>query len=384
MKPIALSSIRKQNLRKVLDLLTLAPAMTRQELAEASGLSQMTVTNLVEILKKQSVLHQTVVPRDENSRHPQGRRARALSLSGDQKAWLIVDISSRQFSMTLIGFDVEILMEIHDNQQGEYLQRLESFLCEDGIRVLNALSGRELLGVAIITPGPYEISSDTVNNQRLPQLNLVRIKELFHRCLGHYEYYVDEDVKFAVRSFFDPIGLNQCEVLYCLYIGEGVGGAAVHRDNMLRGLNATAGDAGRLIDRQGDIYESRLNTEAFLHLLDVPVSLPPEELQETLQRIAAEQPLRYASVLEHMASIAAEMLHGVLWILDPTHIIIDCVYAQPDSNSFVQMVEKHLTKLYQDETRILPRLYPCSSGVSSVLRGAVRVLQKAWLDRILM
>ncbi|MGI6700039.1 MAG: ROK family protein [Christensenellales bacterium] len=384
MKPIVLSSIRKQNLRKVLDLLTLAPAMTRQELAEASGLSQMTVTNLVELLKKQGVLHQTVVPRDENSRHPQGRRARAISLCGDQKTWLIVDISSRQFSMTLIGFDVEILMEIHDNQQGEYLQRLESFLREGGVRMLNALSDRKLLGVAIITPGPYEISSDTVNNQRLPQLNQVRIKELFRRCLGHYEYYVDEDVKFAVRSFSDPVVLNQCEVLYYLYIGEGVGGAAVHRGNMLRGLNATAGDAGRLIDRQGNIYENRLNTEAFLHLLDIPVSLPPEELQETLRRVATQQPLQYASALELMASVTAEMLHSVLWILDPTHIVIDCVYAQPDGKSFVQMVKKHLAKLFQGEPRILPHLFPCPPGVSSVLRGAVRVLQSAWLDRILM
>lgn len=235
-----------------------------------------------------------------------------------------------------------------------------------------------------IAPGPYEISSDTVNNQRLPQLNQVRIKELFRRCLGHYEYYVDEDVKFAVRSFSDPVVLNQCEVLYYLYIGEGVGGAAVHRGNMLRGLNATAGDAGRLIDRQGNIYENRLNTEAFLHLLDIPVSLPPEELHKTLRRIAKEQPLQYASALELMASVTAEMLHSVLWILDPTHIVIDCVYAQPDGKSFVQMVKKYLAKLFQGEPRILPHLFPCPPGVSSVLRGAVRVLQSAWLDRILM
>ena len=384
MKPIVLSSIRKQNLCKMLDLLTLAPAMTRQELAEAAGLSQMTVTNLVELLKKQGVLRLTTVPRDENSRYAQGRKAQAISLCGDRKAWLIADISNRQFSMTLAGFDVEILMELHDHRQGDDLRRLESFLCEGGIRVQKALSDRELLGVAIITPGPYEISSDTVNHQRLPQLDGVRIKELFRRCLGHYEYYVDEDVKFAVRSFTDLTALNQHKVLYYLYIGEGVGGAAVHDGYMLRGLNSSAGDAGRLIDRHGSIYESRLNTEAFLQLLDIPKSLSRKELRETLQRIARDQPLRYASALDTMASVTAEMLHSVLWMLDPTHIIIDCIYAQPDGSSFAQMVEKHLTRLFQGEPRILPSLLPCSSTVSSALRGAVRVLQKAWLDRILM
>jgi len=84
-----------------------------------------------------------------------------------------------------------------------------------------------------------------------------------------------------------------------------------------------------------------------------------------------------------MAAIAADMLHGVLWMLDPTHIIIDCVYARPRGDAFVQAVEKHLRTRYAGENRTLPQLFPGASGMSSVLRGAVRVLQKAWLDRIL-
>ncbi|MBE5810606.1 MAG: ROK family transcriptional regulator [Clostridiales bacterium] len=384
MKSLALSSIRKQNLSKVLDLLTFSPALTRQDLADATALSQMTVTNLVELLKKQGVLRLTPMQRDEGSRHPQGRKADAISLSGEEKAWLIVNISSRQFSMWLLGFDLAPLLELHDDQQGEYLPRLESFLQESRPKVLSALQSRELLGVAIVTPGPYEISSDTVNNQRLPQLNGVRVKELFRRCLGPYEYYVDEDVKFAVRAFSDLIVLNQCEVLYYLYIGEGVGGAAVHGGNMLRGLNATAGDAGHLTGRACSTFESRLSTEAFLRQLDVPLPVSAEKLPALLEQLAREHPQRYTAALDAMAAVTAEMLHGVLWLLDPTHIIVDCVYARPVGDAFVQAVEGHLSRLFQGETRLLPQLIPCEPGVSSVLRGAVSVLQRAWLERLLM
>ena len=376
MKQIALSSIRRQNLVKVLDLLTLAPAMTRQELAEAAGLSQMTVTNLVDLLKEQGVLHFRPIHRECTA---QGRKADAISLTGCKKAWLLVNISNRQFIMTLLGFDLQPLLTLQDDRRGEYIPRLESFLQESAPQVLHALEGRELLGVAIVTPGPYEISSDTVYNQRLPQLNGVKIKELFRRCLGDYEYYVDEDVKFAVRAFSDLIVLNHCEVLYYLYIGEGVGGAAVHGGNMLRGLNATAGDAGHLIDRRGATYESRLSTEAFAQCLGLCESPAPE----TLRQLAQEDPSRYDAALDDMAVITAEMLHGVLWMLDPTHIIIDCVYARPRGDAFIQAVDKHLRAQYASENRILPQLFPGASGVSSVLRGAVRVLQRAWLDRIL-
>ena len=379
MKQIALSSIRKQNLGKMLDLLTLSPAMTRQELADAASLSQMTVTNLVDLLKEQGVLQLRTLQRECSARPPQGRKAEAISLSGEHKAWLLVDISGLQFSMTLVGFDVRILLELHDSQRGEYLPRLEAFLREGMPQVLDALGPRELLGIAIVAPGPYDISSDTINNQRLPQLNGVKIKEFFRHCMGNYDYYVDEDVKFAVRAFSDLIVLNHCEVLYYLYIGEGVGGAAVHGGNMLRGLNATAGDAGHLIGRDGTTYESRLSIEAFASLLELS-DLPAVE---TLHQQAQQRPECYDAALDHMAAIAAEMLHGVLWMLDPTHIVIDCVYAQPRGDVFLQALSCHLQAQFSGDNRILPQLFHGASDISSVLRGAVRVLQRAWLERIL-
>lgn len=384
MKPLDLTSIRKQNLVKILDLMTLSPARTRQELAEAAGLSQMTVTNLVDLLKEQGVLQMKPIQRGEKERPAQGRKADAISLSGENKAWLLVDISNLQFSMTLVGFDVGLLQEIHDDQHDEYLPGLEQFLQHSRQQVLDALGGRELLCVAIVTPGPYDLISDTVNNQRLPQLNNVKIKALFRRCFGDYEYYVDEDVKFAVRSFSDLIVSNQCEVLYYLYIGEGVGGAAVHGGNMLRGLNATAGDAGHLMSKGDVTFESLLSTEAFIKLLGLEESISPENRQDNLCRMAAEEPRRYDAALDEMAAVTAEMLHAVLWMLDPTHIIIDCVYAQPRGDVFAQAVARKMRQLFDDENRILPQILPAAPGVSSVRRGAVHVLQRAWLDRILM
>lgn len=384
MKLIDLTAIRKQNLLKVLELMTLAPARTRQELAEAAGLSQMTVTNLVDLLKEQGVLQMKPIQRGRTARPAQGRKADAISLSGENKAWLLVDISNQQFSMTLLGFDVGLLQELRADQRGEYLPRLEQFLRDSRQQVSDALGGRELLGVAIVTPGPYDLSSDTVNNQRLPQLNGVKIKALFHRCFGEYEYYVDEDVKFAVRSFSDLIVSNQCEVLYYLYIGEGVGGAAVHGGNMLRGLNATAGDAGHLLSGEDVTFESLLSTEAFMHLLGLDASLSAEERQSALCRIAAQEPQRYDAALDDMACVAARMLHPVLWMLDPTHIIVDCVYARPRREVFIQALSRHMKRQFEGENRVLPQLFPGASGLSSVVRGAVHVLQRAWLDRVLM
>ena len=377
MKISALSNIRIQNLRCMLDLLTHSPALTRQALSESSGLSLMTVTNLVELLKKQGVLQLTPIDRGDGSRPTHGRKAEAITLSGTKKAWLVADISGIQFRMTLMGFDMQILLETHDDQPGEYLPRLEAFLQGARAKVHAALNGRELLGVAIVAPGPYEIESDTVFNQRLPQLNGVKVKALFQRCFGMHEYYVDEDVKFAVRAF--PTLIDQSELLYYLYIGEGVGGAAVHSGNMLRGRNATAGDAGHLLDRNGCTYESRLNSAAFAQRLGLPENAAPEALAQAVQT----HPEHCRASLTEMAAIAAEMLHGVMWLLDPTHLIIDCPYAEPFMADFTAAVEEALAARFAGENRQLPEIAAAAPGLGSVLRGAIRVLQRAWLERIL-
>lgn len=377
MRPIDLSSIRKQNLRKILDLLTLSPAMTRQELAESAGLSLMTVTNLVDLLKERHVLEFNQAARESTSRRLLGRKAEFITLSDDHAAWLVADISATQLHLSLMGFGMQPLWSLHDNQSGAYLERLERFLQQAREQLSPALDGRVLLGVAIITPGPYDISSDTASNQRIPELNGVHIKALFQQYLGDYDYYVDEDVKFAVRAFSTLIEQNQCEVLYYLFIGEGVGGAAVHRGDMMRGLNATAGDAGQLYDSTGQPYEARLCLSAFADLLGVSPSVC--QLDDSRTR----QPERYLEALQHSAAVTAEMLHGVLWMLDPTHIILDCRYAQPFQEEYIAAVKDALTRRFAGTGRALPQLLNAPQQISSVLRGAVHVLQREWVDRIL-
>lgn len=383
MKPIALSTIRQQNLEKTLGLLESAPSMTRQELAENSGLSLMTVTNLVDLLKEQDVLTLTPIQREESAKRVSGRKADAISLRGDRKAWLIVNISSARFRMTLLGFDLKPILRLHDEQPGEYLERLEAFLCESRPKVEDALGDHELLGVAVVAPGPYEITSDTVFNQRIPQLNSVHIKEMFKRCLGDHDYYVDEDVKFAVRAFPDLIKSEGCEMLYYLYIGEGVGGAGVHRGNLLRGLNSTAGDPGHMLDKTGSTYESKLSVSAFAELMNIDACVAADELLQKFRELNENDHEKYYAVLKKMADHTAEMLDGVLWMLDPTHIIIDCVYAHPNAADFAKMVDESLKARHADDSRLLPCVSAPQQNVRSVMIGAVHALQREWLERIL-
>ncbi len=381
MKQLDQTSIRKQNVRKILELLTLSPMRTRQSLAEATGLSLMTVTNLVDQLKEQQVLDILPAPRPESAKRSSGRKAELISLRSTGSAWLIIDLSGRNFRYSLLGFDLRLLMEKNCTAQGDYLTRLRAFLTDVRRDIAGELSSRVLLGVSVVTPGPYEIDSDTVYNQRLPELNAIRIKEELRGALGEYDYYVDENVKFAVRAFASLIEKEQYELLYYLFMGEGVGGAAVHSGNMLRGHNATAGDAGQLTTADGVTYESLLSLSAFAESLGIRAQ-GSRQLAQALAQAAKTQPDAYLSALLHAASIASDMLYTVLWVLDPSHILIDCRYALPFEDVFIRQINENLAARTASSGRKLPVITAAPQGISSVTRGAVQVLQREWVERM--
>ena len=77
------------------------------------------------------------------------------------------------------------------------------------------------------------------------------------------------------------------------------------------------------------------------------------------------------------------MLYSVLWVLDPSHIIIDCRYAVPLEQDFIRMIAEKLSARLAASGRRFPSICPAPQGMSSVTRGAVQVLQREWIERIL-
>ena len=191
---------------------------------------------------------------------------------------------------------------------------------------------------------------------------------------------MDEDVKFAVRAFDALTQQNTCELLYYLYIGEGVGGAAVHNGNLLRGLNATAGDAGQLLGPHG-IYENDLSQQAFAARLGLCGDTGRDVQATDIAQVAAQSPERYrqacASRLRALP-ICCTACCGC-WILRissstaamraPLARCISSRSARPSAGRAAATVSSPASSQPPQE-------------MSSVLRGAIIVLQREWIEHI--
>jgi len=378
MKPIDQSSIRKQNVRMILDLLSNTSEMTRNVLAEKTGLSLMTVSNLVELLKGYDVLSFTPLPRTEH--RSSGRKAELISLSGEKHAWLVLELNNRNFHFTLMGFDQMVLGRGSMSVCGcedSMVEKLELFAREVRSRIEGSLGTRNLLGVAIITPDAYEKTDDTLIGRRA-HLGFTAIKDLFRRHLGDYDYIVDKDVKYAVRAFSILMEHSDCHLLYFLCIGEELGGAVVHNHSLLYGLNHASGDAGHFRDASGLSFDEQLSLGAFAHALGLNNASP-----EALSAFAQSEPERYLSQLRRFAEKTAELLSSVVRFIDPEHVVIECRYAHPFPEEYLAMLSESMTaRMHTDDTR-LPETSLVPARANIMLAGAVHALQLEWIEQII-
>lgn len=380
MKTIDQSTIRKQNVRRILDLLSNTPEMTRNALAEQTGLSLMTVSNLVDLLKSHEVLSFTTVA--HTGPRASGRKAEILTLSSEKHAWLVLEINSQSLRFTLLGFDQKLLDKgcfLIEGSEDDFVSQLSLVAAQLRDRIAAPLGSRNLLGVAIITPDSYNKDSDTLLCYHLPQkLSYFQLKKLLHDNLGPYHYIADKNVKYAVRAFSILLEHAEYPLFYFLCIGEVLGGAVVHNDSLLYGRNHSFGDAGLFHDKNGISYDSQLSLSAFARELGLS-----DVSYDALSAAAASDPDRYWAVLERFADKTSELMAELVCCFDPDHTVIECRYAHPFAERYLNMLREGLARRMADTGRILPDFSLVPVSPSIILSGAVHALQLEWIEQII-
>lgn len=380
MKKIDLNEIRLQNIRAILDVLRQDGAITRQNIAERTGLSLMSVTNIVDQLLRNRVIEVLSAPAQKGKKQV-GRKADVVRLDVRDELWMVIMLTDRHFRFATLYADRSAGFNSQPwpfRREKTYEENLRAFLQECAVYIRERAP--HIIGVAVVVPGPYDPDTDCVSNMRIPELNVICLKKTLGELLGGLFVYVDEDVKFATRAYAEFY--SDAPSLYYLYIGVGIGGALAQEGRIFRSLNAVAGDPSQIPAGSNLNFEQRLSIKSFVSRLsgekigDIAI----ERGLQILSELAQNQRDTYRRALTDVSRDVAELLNIVGWLLDPFAVVIDCPYAAVAAmeEEFYQAVEENLEK--RTSLGRIPRFCPRLPNMEAQYFGAVKALEKYWIE----
>ncbi|MBE6658385.1 MAG: ROK family protein [Ruminococcaceae bacterium] len=343
MERINLSSIKKESVRAIFNAITGKDQISRAEIAEITGLSLMTVGKVADAL-----LERRVIIQSKEIKNVAGRRAGLVSLNTD-KFFMIIDLTSRNMSMTVMNIALNIVDKIvyEYNSDFYYEENLYIFMKNVKIYVLRNLDMAEAAGIGVVLPGTYVPDTDTVVSSRVPELAKTHVRAIIEDVLRYPVGMLEKDVLTAAASNLADLEKEDVSSVAYVCIGETISGALISGGEILQGREAYAGDIGRM----------------------------PTEDHGTLQALFDARGLREETVAELARALAYEIM-----LFDPDIVLIEnCTGGKMEQ--FRPLLVNRICRTAGFSEDRLPEIRILETGVRHAYRGLAIRMRSAWIQK---
>lgn len=248
--PGSQSSLHRANLERVIRAVRLSGSLTQAEIARGTGLSAATVSNIVRELKDNGIVQ--VTPTSSG-----GRRARAVTLSGDAGIVAGVDFGHSHLRVAIGNLAHQVLAEQSepidvDASASQGLDRAEQLVGE--LIEATGVRREKVIGVGLGVPGPMDIETGVLGSTAiLPGWSGVNPRqELAERLRMPIQ--VDNDANLgALGELVWGSGRGARDLAY-IKVASGVGAGLVIDGRIYRGPGGTAGEIGHItLDESGPV-----------------------------------------------------------------------------------------------------------------------------------
>ncbi|MEW6046103.1 MAG: ROK family transcriptional regulator [Bacillota bacterium] len=261
---------REMNRSLVVDALLRAQPLSRTDLARATGLSQSTVSVIVEDLLKRGYVRETGLGASSG-----GRKPVLLELAPDAAVAAGLEITPHQ----LIGVVTDVFGRIRHRQVAPVrssggmvpIQPILSFL--DELLTAPDVTRERLVGLGVATPGVVDPETGTVRHSPNLGWRELPLGSLLQEHTG-LRTLVERDVKAAAWGEHSRGAARWVDnVVYLKVVARGIGAGVILNGRLYAGTNRHAGELGHIVvDRSGPLCECGnrgcigkfLSNEAFL------------------------------------------------------------------------------------------------------------------------
>jgi DNA-binding Lrp family transcriptional regulator len=265
--PGSQSSLHRANLERVVRAVRLAGSLTQAEIARTTGLSAATVSNIVRELKDGGTVE--VTPTSAG-----GRRARAVSLSGDAGIVIGVDFGHTHLRVAVGNLAHQVLAEESepldvDASAPQGFDRAEQLV--NRLIEATGVDRSKIAGVGLGVPGPIDLESGSLGSSAiLPGWIGTKPAEELQGRLG-VPVHVDNDANLgALGELVWGSGRGVRDLAY-IKVASGVGAGLVIDGKIYRGPGGTAGEIGHItLDESGPVC--RCGNRGCLETFTAPIS----------------------------------------------------------------------------------------------------------------
>lgn len=245
---ITTSEVRKYNKNRIFKLIYNSNSISRQEIADALGLSLPTINQNIKLLKEEGL-----ILLEGNFDSTGGRKAQMITVNASARCAVSVNICPAEIRTSLIDLSGEIKDEIslktEFSTDANYGIKVAELV--DNVIRTNHISEDNLLGVGITMPGVFNADNSMLIFS--PPLKVKNYKTDNITKYIKYNYIVQNDARAAAFADYWYEHKNEKalkdeelgEKLY-LMVSDGVGGAGVSNNTIKRGQHNRYGEFGHM------------------------------------------------------------------------------------------------------------------------------------------
>ncbi len=345
------------NRRVIIDALRVNGALSRADLARATGLTKQAVSNLVEVLEGEGLIASESVVRKGRG---QPSTPYGLVADGAYSIGLQIDRHvSRVVVVDLVGHVLvraaaEVSPREPEGGVGVLLDLIDEARRE--FRALRPDGESRIAGIGVAMPGPFgvEIADDSLwLMQAWQSFPLV---ERLAAGTGLDVSLQNDSAACATaeRMMGAAHGLDH---VVCVYIGYGIGAGLILGGELYGGANGNAGEIGMvLLGGHGDLmpFEHRASIASLYGLLGIDPA-DPGQFDAVEALVAANDP-RVCSWVEQAARDLRLIVHMAETLFDPQTVVLSSGVPGQLMERLVAAVAPLLPSLVHETGRSLPRL----------------------------
>jgi predicted NBD/HSP70 family sugar kinase len=340
--------IREVNRLLVLNCVREQGPIARVRIAQRTGLSRTTVSNIMDDLLRDGFVREGELL---DAAPAGGRRAMLVHFNADIGRIIGIDVGRTHLAFQITDLAARVIAQwsgpfnMQDGPEiclAHLISKLQEFVAHTGV------VWEQVIGMGLGIPGPLDAQLHTLSNPPgMPMWDGVNVWQALHDAFN-VPLYLDNDANMGAFSENRYGAGSNSDYLAYLKVGTGIGAGLILNKNVYRGNSGSAGELGHVtIDENGPwcycgnrgCLETLAGAQAIVHdacyglslawahlPADTTSKLSPEQEQEIdiTDVIAAAQEGDVASraAIEHAGERIGIALAGLINLFNPSTIVI--------------------------------------------------------------